>query len=129
MVEDTKSRGVWQLQVLGVVMSHWCRLLGSTAPTSEWFLVALEGGDPQWLQGLLGSSTAGSGPVVRNMGRQQCCPELVVYTHLLLWLAAGGCVVAEASFRHLHSGVSQQVITEVGPGSDSGSLEAQRSWL
>ena len=34
---------------------------------------------------------------------------------------------AEASFRHLHSGVSQQVIKEVGPGSNSGTLEAGRS--
>lgn len=74
--------------------------------SNNWVVLGSTGGDPQWLQGLLGSSTASSGPVVRDLGRQQCCLELVVYMHLLLWLATGGCVVAKASFRHLHSGVS-----------------------
>ena len=95
--------------------------------TSNWVVLGSTVGDPQWLQGLLESSTATSSPVVRDLGKQQCCLELMVYTQLLLWLVAGGCVVAEASFRHLHSGVSQQVIKEVGPGSNSGTLEAGRS--
>ena len=53
-MEDTKSRGVWQLQVLGVVMSHWCRLLGSTAPTTGWFLVAPGGGGSTVAAGAFG---------------------------------------------------------------------------
>lgn len=44
-----------------------------------------------------------------------------------MWLVAYGCVVTEASLIYLHSAVSQQVIKEVGPGSNSATLEAGRS--
>lgn len=61
--------------------------------TSNWAVLGSTVGDPQWLQGLLESSTATSSPVVRDLGKQQCCLEPMVYTQLLLWLVAGGCVV------------------------------------
>lgn len=47
---------------------------------NNWVVLGSTVGDPQWLQGLLGSSTASSGPVEWDLGRHQCCLELVVYT-------------------------------------------------
>ena len=74
-------------QAAGVHSINNCVVLGSSV------------GDPQWLPGLLGFSAASSDPVIRDQCRQQCWLELVVYTYQLWWLAAGGCVVAGASFR------------------------------
>lgn len=64
----SEYKGVWWLRFwVGGMVSHQLRLLGCTAKTTAWSLVAqLWRGGAQCLQELLGSSAASPDPVIRG---------------------------------------------------------------